>query len=580
MAKCTCRTQSIARLALGLAMFSGACDPEADADGFRADDEALDEALEEVDSEEFDDEASGEDDLEPGVTIVEDLDLDPDLDLEVDPGTIHFDDACGYLPPQNPTFHDPPYDCAESQDQGYDAGTPFEITVVHVDGKPVEVDTANAFWVMRQAAAADGVDIHINSGFRTMADQEYFWMCYQCCCCNNCNLAAQPGYSNHQSGHALDLNASAPGVYNWLAEHGGEFGFTETVPSENWHWEWWGGGPGGGICNIATPPAGSVDSTACESISGWAQDADTPEAHLQVQVVIDGAPGEPQALQFDLVADIPRDDLCEPLGSCDHAFELELPLGLRDGQPHSVRVFAIDSDGGENTELAVEPMQVQCTAPPLPDGVRRLLPSAATFDTWQFDPLYEVAHVSADDLAALDEGPELGDAPFLVTDAVGTDTWLVDKGVRRPIPDPDVAAAWRFDLASAVELEDDQLADIPEGTPVRDAPLLATGDGTQMWLIDDPQANAPDGGGGGGGSASGGDGSAGGDGADDGDGDGSGSGDDGLAADGGDGDGGGCACSSTAPSRGGYGALLLLGMLALTRRTSSRSRSSRSCSGC
>ncbi len=138
--------------------------------------------------------------------------------------------------------------CAKSQDTGYTKGSPFPITVVTVDGKKVERDTANAYYVMAQAAAKAGVNLKINSGFRTMAEQQKLYSCYVNCNCNNCNLAAKPGYSNHQSGHALDLNTSAPGVLSWLNAHAGSFGFKRTVPSENWHWEWWGGGPGGGPC--------------------------------------------------------------------------------------------------------------------------------------------------------------------------------------------------------------------------------------------------------------------------------------------------------------------------------------------
>ncbi|MCA9659016.1 MAG: M15 family metallopeptidase [Myxococcales bacterium] len=137
----------------------------------------------------------------------------------------------------------PAINCDESKDTGYVKGDPFEITVVTVDGKPVEVETANAYYAMQQAAAADGVGIKIVSGFRTMKEQQYLYNCYINCNCNNCNLAAKPGYSNHQSGHALDLNTGASGVLKWLEAHGGEWGFKRTVPSENWHYEWWGGGP-------------------------------------------------------------------------------------------------------------------------------------------------------------------------------------------------------------------------------------------------------------------------------------------------------------------------------------------------
>ncbi|WP_293251647.1 M15 family metallopeptidase [Nannocystis sp.] len=143
-------------------------------------------------------------------------------------------------------------DCAEHKDTGYVKGDPFEITVVTVDGKPVEVQTANAYYQMAQAAAADGVNIKVVSGFRTMDEQTYLYNCYINCNCNNCNLAAKPGYSNHQSGHALDLNTSATGVNAWIKAHGGDYGFSATVNGEPWHWEWWGDGPpASGPCGVA-----------------------------------------------------------------------------------------------------------------------------------------------------------------------------------------------------------------------------------------------------------------------------------------------------------------------------------------
>jgi len=153
--------------------------------------------------------------------------------------------------------------CAERQDTGYRSGTAFPITVVSADGKPAERETANAYAVMQQAAANDGVNIAVVSGFRTMAEQQYLYSCYVNCSCNSCNLAAQPGYSNHQSGHALDLNTSAPGVLNWLNAHGAAFGFSRTVPSEAWHWEWWGGGPGGGPCGMTEDNCTRAEADGC-----------------------------------------------------------------------------------------------------------------------------------------------------------------------------------------------------------------------------------------------------------------------------------------------------------------------------
>ena len=140
-------------------------------------------------------------------------------------GPSHPPTVCDLAYPPDPQEHPAPVDCAEGKDTGYMGGSPFEITVVHIDGLPVEKSTANAYYVMREAAAAAGVDMHINSGFRTNAEQQYLYNCYINCNCNNCNLAAKPGYSNHQSGHALDLNTANASVYNWLAAHGGEYGF-------------------------------------------------------------------------------------------------------------------------------------------------------------------------------------------------------------------------------------------------------------------------------------------------------------------------------------------------------------------
>jgi D-alanyl-D-alanine carboxypeptidase len=138
--------------------------------------------------------------------------------------------------------------CGAHEDTGYQSGTSFPITVVTIDDKPVERSTANAYLAMRDAAAAEGVHIRIVSGFRSMAEQEHLYQCYTTCSCNDCNLAARPGYSNHQSGTALDLNRHDPGVLDWLRAHANGFGFYETVPSEPWHWDYQGSDAPAGPC--------------------------------------------------------------------------------------------------------------------------------------------------------------------------------------------------------------------------------------------------------------------------------------------------------------------------------------------
>ncbi|CAF0898665.1 unnamed protein product [Adineta steineri] len=114
--------------------------------------------------------------------------------------------------------------------------------------------TACAFDKMAAAAKQAGVAIKIASGFRTVARQEYFWNCYQTKSCNNGNLAARPGTSNHGKGIALDLNTDCGSqsgakpncggskVYQWLYKNGAKYGFKRTVQSEPWHWEYVGAG--------------------------------------------------------------------------------------------------------------------------------------------------------------------------------------------------------------------------------------------------------------------------------------------------------------------------------------------------
>jgi len=99
--------------------------------------------------------------------------------------------------------------------------------------------TACAFARMAAAAARAGLQMKIASGFRTLARQQYFWNCYKTKKCNNGNLAASPGTSNHGRGKALDLNSGARGssMHRWLVANAGSFGFRATVPSEPWHWE-------------------------------------------------------------------------------------------------------------------------------------------------------------------------------------------------------------------------------------------------------------------------------------------------------------------------------------------------------
>ena len=107
-----------------------------------------------------------------------------------------------------------------------------QVEVIKYQGKNVSRPLACAFQKMEQAY---GKTLKINSGFRTMEEQQYFYNCYLTKSCNNGNLAAKPGYSNHQNGTAVDITSSD---YSWLSKYAHKYGFIRTVKSEKWHWEY------------------------------------------------------------------------------------------------------------------------------------------------------------------------------------------------------------------------------------------------------------------------------------------------------------------------------------------------------
>ena len=119
---------------------------------------------------------------------------------------------------------------------GYRHGRAFRLRVVDIDLSEVEVSTARAFRTMERAAAKDGVALIVMSGFRTYAKQAELYRDWRA---GEGHLAARPGYSNHQSGRALDI-VLARGVLDWLSGHAPRFGFRRTVPGESWHWEFVG----------------------------------------------------------------------------------------------------------------------------------------------------------------------------------------------------------------------------------------------------------------------------------------------------------------------------------------------------
>lgn len=118
-------------------------------------------------------------------------------------------------------------------------------------------DAACAWRRMKDAAKREGVLLYVVSAFRTLEDQAAIIrekLARNLPLPTIFTLSAPPGYSEHHSGRAVDINT--PGcpareepfedteAFRWLARHAGEFGFALSYPRNNlhgfiyepWHW--------------------------------------------------------------------------------------------------------------------------------------------------------------------------------------------------------------------------------------------------------------------------------------------------------------------------------------------------------
>ena len=95
----------------------------------------------------------------------------------------------------------------------------------------------NAFNEMAEAAAADGISLWINSGYRSYQEQEELYNGYASERGTDSadEVSSRPGHSEHQTGLAFDVNDTSFSFENspeadWLAEHCPEYGFIIRFP--------------------------------------------------------------------------------------------------------------------------------------------------------------------------------------------------------------------------------------------------------------------------------------------------------------------------------------------------------------
>ncbi|HEX2436015.1 MAG TPA: D-alanyl-D-alanine carboxypeptidase family protein, partial [Solirubrobacterales bacterium] len=108
------------------------------------------------------------------------------------------------------------------------SGGGYSGPLAYRQGEGMRPDVAEAFDRMAAAARRDGINLVVNSGFRSDAEQAKLFE-------QNPNpmMVAPPGKSLHRCATELDLGP--PSAYGWLARNASRFGFVKRYSWEPWH---------------------------------------------------------------------------------------------------------------------------------------------------------------------------------------------------------------------------------------------------------------------------------------------------------------------------------------------------------
>jgi hypothetical protein len=149
---------------------------------------------------------------------------------------------------------------------------------VYRDSKPMCPTVAEAFDRMDAAAHRSGVDLVVNSGFRSDAEQAVLFNRHP-----DPKWVAPPGHSRHRYATELDI-APTPGAWAWLADSATAYGFVQRYSWEPWHYGYTSG------CGAAVPTPSPVAQPVAVAAAGPAElPAWVPATYRQL--VFDGATG-------------------------------------------------------------------------------------------------------------------------------------------------------------------------------------------------------------------------------------------------------------------------------------------------
>lgn len=246
---------------------------------------------------------------------------------------------------------------------------------------------------------------------------------------------------------------------------------------------------------LSQPPRGVVELADCDRVAGWAFAPEQPDAQVAVDVEADA---KPSAAVAEVLAERDRSDLCQTLGSCNHAFSAASPLSLFDGTSHVVRLRAIDPTDAKRYELLESPSTLTCE-PFQPKGARRRLDQSAVA-AWKLSSFWDELPQDASSLPVGHTFPSSREAFADPIDA--SRLWIVDEGQRRGLAVGD-SDGWHINPA-ALKKATDAVLQLSEGQPfprravwvtVKGSPfILDEGDTPEETVSPvDPEPQGPDG---------------------------------------------------------------------------------------
>jgi zinc D-Ala-D-Ala carboxypeptidase len=150
----------------------------------------------------------------------------------------------------------------------YDEAPAEELQPIVPDGSiKLRQAAAEQFAAMEAAATADGINLVVISGFRTLEEQESLFFDVKAErgqeATKRAEVSAPPGYSEHHTGYAVDLgDGSTPATnlnadfektaaFKWLETNAPYYSFELSFPKDNpqgvsyepWHWRFVGDRP-------------------------------------------------------------------------------------------------------------------------------------------------------------------------------------------------------------------------------------------------------------------------------------------------------------------------------------------------